>query len=326
MHPDRQPWEQAWQDALYGQDGFYRRQAPSGHFATSVQGLPGAGAVLARAVAALARRHGCTRVVDVGTGRGELLTELRRTDPALHLTGVDVVVRPAGLDVDAWHVSPGGSRLPPALEHLTGTLVVAHEWLDVVPCPVVERDTRGVWRTVTVAHDGTESRGEPASGDDLRWLRTWAGPDVRRAEVGLPRDRAGADLLARLHDGVLLVVDYGHERAARPLDGTLTGFRAGQQVAPVPDGSCDLTAHVAVDSLAAHLREVHPTVDCRVTDQRTALLDLLPADADAPPVPHDLARREPTSYLRALAQRAALRALTAPAGLGGFRWVVAVRQ
>lgn len=326
MHPDRQPWEQAWRDALYGPDGFYRHHAPSGHFTTSTQGVPAAGAVLALAVAELARRHGCDRVVDVGAGRGELLAELRRLDPGLHLAGVDVVGRPADLLVDAWHVSPGGAALPEGLEHLRNTLVVAHEWLDVVPCPVVGRNTRGVWRAVTVAPDGTEHPGGVVEGEALGWLETWVGADVRRAEVGLPRDLAAADLLGRLDSGVLLVVDYGHERGTRPADGTLTGFRSGRQVPPVPDGSCDLTAHVAVDSLVAHLRTVHPVDRCDVTDQRTALLHLLPDAADPRPVPHDLARRDPTAYLQALAQRAALGVLAAPGGLGSFRWVVTTRQ
>ena len=68
-------------------------------------------------------------------------------------------------------------------------------------------------------------------------------PQPRRG-VGRPRVpgpvRAGAGR-----------VDYGHARADRPAAGTLTGYREGRQVAPVPDGSCDLTAHVAMDSLGA---------------------------------------------------------------------------
>ena len=35
------PWQRAWQDALYGAHGFYRRaEGPAGHFATAVQGAP----------------------------------------------------------------------------------------------------------------------------------------------------------------------------------------------------------------------------------------------------------------------------------------------
>ncbi len=56
--PRSVPWEVAWQDALYGHRGFYRRtEGPGGHFATSAQGLPHGTALLASAVVALARRH-----------------------------------------------------------------------------------------------------------------------------------------------------------------------------------------------------------------------------------------------------------------------------
>lgn len=320
-------WEQAWHESLYGPDGFYRRHAPAEHFATSVQGIPGAGEVLAEAVVALARRHGCSRLVDVGAGGGELLGHVAALAPDLHLTGVDVVDRrPAG--VHEWLVSAGGAGLPDALARLSDALVVAHEWLDVVPCPVVERDEDGVWRELAVAADGTESSGRVLTraqdAEVLDWLVRWVPDGVRRTEVGLPRDRAAADLLGRLDRGVLLVVDYGHDREHRPVDGTLTGYRGGRQVPPVPDGSCDLTAHVAVDSLVSHLATIFPDVRCRVSTQAEALADLLPG-AGAP-VPHELARREPTAYLQALGRRGALAALRAPGGPGGFRWLVAPRQ
>ena len=85
-----------------------------------------------------------------------------------------------------------------------------------------------------------------------------------RVEVGSARDLAWADLVARVRRGTLLAVDYGHTRGDRPAHGTLTAYRDGALVAPVPDGSCDLTAHVAVDALDHD----------EVTTQRTALRDL----------------------------------------------------
>lgn len=306
-------WEDAWAEALYGEHGFYRRASPADHFATSVQGIPGGGELLAEAVLALARRHGCSHVVDVGAGRGELLGHLRRLDPGLRLTGVDVVGRPHGPDVD-WLVSPGGAVLPARLSGLQDCLVLAHEWLDVVPCPVVERDDQGVWRAVTVTRDGTERPGAPLEGDDLAWADRWLDADVHRAEVGRPRDLAWADLVSRVRRGLVVAVDYGHTRADRPRHGTLTGFRCGREVDPVPDGRRDLTAHVAVDSLGGH-----------VLRQADILRDLLSPDPARPPT-HALARSEPTAYLRSLARRGALAALTARDGLGGFRWVLAVRD
>lgn len=314
------PWPGAWHDALYGSGGFYRSAPPARHFATSAQGIPGGGEVLAAAVAELAHRHGCTRVVDVGAGGGELLAAVHEIDPELALVGVDVVDRaPPGTGMP-WLVSPGGAALPDGLAGPGRTLAVGHEWLDVVPCPVVERDASGSWREVLVRRDGVEVLGPAVAGDNLGWLERWVPEDVARAEVGLPRDRAAADLLARLGDGVLLLVDYGHEREARPPGGSLTGYRDGRQVAPVPDGSCDVTAHVALDSLVDGLRGEGRRVE--LTSQRDALADLLPG-ADAP-VPHELARSRPTAYLRALARRAALGALSAPGGLGDFGWVTVV--
>ena len=72
--------------------------------------------------------------------------------------GVDVVDRPAGLPERVeWVRSPGGRHLPD-LGSPTGALVLAHEWLDVVPCPVAEADDDGVLREVLVAPDGADRR------------------------------------------------------------------------------------------------------------------------------------------------------------------------
>jgi len=85
------PWHDAWQDALYGPAGFYRSAAPADHFRTSVHASP----VLAQALSRLARACGLGRLVDVGSGRGELLAAVADVDPGLTLVGVDVVDRPA---------------------------------------------------------------------------------------------------------------------------------------------------------------------------------------------------------------------------------------
>ncbi|WP_238348506.1 SAM-dependent methyltransferase [Ornithinimicrobium pratense] len=314
------PWELAWQAALYGPDGFYRHHAPAEHFATSAQGLPGAGGILAEAVLALARRYQCRHVVEVGAGRGELLSQLRSLPSHLHLTGVDVVPAPPGLQVDRWLVSPGGAHLPDGLDDLHDTLVLAHEWLDVVPCPVVDRakeDPAG-WRSVLVTVDGQEQPGPPPAGPDLEWAQRWLRPEVERAEIGLPRDRALADLLSRVRSGLVVVVDYGHTAADRPRHGTLTGYRQGREVTPAPDGTCDLTAHVAFDSLTQVTGRWH------LTTQGELLRELVGDPKD--PVPHHLASTDPQAYLAAVARRAALTTLTAPGGLGDFRWLLAPRR
>jgi len=303
-------WERAWQEALYGPGGFYRDDTgPAGHFTTATHGATGA--VLAAALVALARGHGLARVVDVGAGRGELLAHLHAAGPDLHLTGVDVVDRPAWLPHACdWVRSPGGAELPATLTGLADALVVAHEWLDVVPCAVAAVDDRGVLRHVEVdPATGTETLGRDVDGDELAWARahwpTTAPGD--RVEVGLGRDRAWADLLARLDRGLAVAVDYGHTAGARPAGGTLTAYREGRSVTPVPDGTCDLTAHVAMDTLDHD----------ELVDQRTALRRL---GVDGSTPPHDLALRDPGAYLQALGRSSAAAALLAPGGFGDFLW------
>jgi SAM-dependent MidA family methyltransferase len=308
------PWREAWHDALYGPLGFYRgAEGPAGHFTTSTHAPLGAS--FADALARLADREGVHHVVDVGCGRGELLTHLAARRPDLRLTGVDVVPRPDDLpDAVAWLRSPGGAALPPELTDLDDVLVVAHEWLDVVPCTVAEVVAPGRLALVLVEPaTGEEATGGVPTDDELAWCaRYWpvAGlPVGARVEVGLTRDLAWGDLVARVRTGILLGVDYGHTAGDRPVRGTLTAYREGALVAPVPDGSCDLTAHVAVDSLEHD----------EVTTQRAALHGL---GLHARTPDHGLARTDPAGYLAALAGASAVGALTAPDGLGGFAWVL----
>ncbi|MCZ7415075.1 MULTISPECIES: SAM-dependent methyltransferase [unclassified Streptomyces] len=314
-------WRAAAEHALYGPGGFFLREAPSAHFRTSVHASPlyaGAVAELLGRVDEELGRPAELALVDVGAGRGELLTGVLAALPGervrrLRPVAVERAARPEGLDPRVeWRPElPEGG--------LTG-LVFANEWLDNVPCEVAETDVAGRWRRVLVRPDGAERLGPPVTGADAEWLARWwpcpAGPDGRpepggRAEVGRPRDAAWRAAVGVLDRGLAVAVDYGHERAARPPFGTLTGYRDGRAVPPVPDGSCDLTAHVALDACAGPGAELLP--------QREALT-LLGVRAGRPPL--GLASTDPAGYVRALVRAGEAAELLGPAGLGGHVWLV----
>lgn len=311
----RQGWRAAAEAALYGPGGFYRRpEGPAGHFRTSVHASP----LFARAVAALLCRVDealdCPAVlgfVDMAAGRGELVTGVLAALPAevaarTRAYAVEIADRPDGLD----HRIEWRSE-PPA--GLTG-LLFANEWLDNVPVEVVETDRAGVPRRVLVRADGTERLGEPVTGAEAAWLERWwplPGEEGLRAEIGLPRDTAWASAVSCVERGLAVAVDYAHTADTRPPFGTLTGFREGRETAPVPDGSCDITAHVALDACTLP--------GGRVLRQRDALHALGVAGA-RPPL--TLASTDPAAYVRALASAGEAAELTAPGGLGDFGWLV----
>ncbi|OEJ40233.1 hypothetical protein AR457_15885 [Streptomyces agglomeratus] len=319
MTDERDGWREAAQQALYGPGGFYVRPGgpgPSGHFRTSVHAsalYAGAVARLLAEVDASLERPRELALVDVGAGRGELLAAvLAALAPELSARvrayGVERAPRPAGLDHRIeWLTEP-----PPGV---TG-LLFANEWLDNVPVDVAETDAAGVARYVLVRpRDGEERLGDPVTGPDADWLAHWwplppdAGPGLR-AEIGRPRDAAWAAAVATLDAGLAVAVDYAHERTARPPFGTLTGFRAGREVRPVPDGTCDITSHVALDACALPGAEL--------LSQREAL-HRLGVTASRPPLA--LATKDPAAYVRALSGAGEAAELTARGGLGDFTWL-----
>ncbi|WP_079063769.1 SAM-dependent methyltransferase [Streptomyces sp. NRRL F-4489] len=320
-------WRDAAEQALYGPNGFYTRPGgpgPAGHFRTSVHASPlyaGAVATLLRRVDAALGHPDELALVDVGAGRGELLTGVLAALPEevaarVRPYAVERAPRPQGLDprID-WRAAL------PAPDSLTG-LLFANEWLDNVPLDVAETDADGVPRRVLVRADGTERLGAPVDGPDADWLARWwpqAVPDAAgprpapgtRAEIGRPRDAAWARAVRTLRAGLAVTADYAHRRADRPPFGTLTGFRAGREVPPVPDGSCDITAHVALDACAGPGAEL--------LTQRAAL-HALGVSGGRPPL--SLAATDPAGYLRALGRAGEAAELTDPAGLGGFGWLL----
>jgi SAM-dependent MidA family methyltransferase len=306
-------WKRAWDEALYGVHGFFRRESPAAHFRTSVHASP----LFARALVRMTREAGLDTIVDIGAGRGELLTAVHELDAGLDLLGVEITARPPDLPpAVAWTTA-----LPESVEGL----VVANEWLDNIPCHVVEVDDRGVARVVHVdPTSGRESLGAPVSDRSVpsslsQWLTRWwplePVPGLR-AEVGTTRDAAWADVVRRVHRGLAVAIDYGHVRQSRPPLGTLRSYVDGREVDVVPDGSRDVTAHVALDAVASAVGASGAVV----RRQREMLRDL---GVDGRPPSRAIAVTEPGDYVAALADAAQAAELTAEDGLGGFSWVVA---
>jgi SAM-dependent MidA family methyltransferase len=312
-------WRAATERALYGDEGFYLRERPSGHFRTSVS----ASAAFADAVLALLlgvdAELGAPDVldlVDIGAGEGVLVTRvLSAAEPALRkrlrVTAVDLSPRPDDLPAEiGWRRS-----LPTGI---TG-LAIANEWLDNVPLDIAEQTADGPRLVMVDAHTGRERLGGPLRPADREWLDRWW-PLSRvgaRAEIGRPRDEAWASVLARLNKGRAIAVDYAHPVDNRPLCGTLTGYRDGAVVAPIPDGTCDITAHVALDACAEAGRRAG-AISTALSTQRDALR-ALGITGTRPPV--ELARSDPQGYVRALSRASEEGELIDPSGFGGFGWL-----
>lgn len=316
-------WRDAMQQALYGPGGFYSRgERPAAHFRTSVHASPRYAAallVLLRETDAALGRPARLDLVDIGAGGGELLTRLlalAAPDPSL-----------AGrLAACAVELAPRPPGLPPRIRWcrdmprgVTG-LVIASEWLDNVPLDVAELGPGGPRLLLADPGTGAERPGPRPGPEDEAWLRRWwplrACGD--RAEIGRSRDLAWAAVIGRLARGLAVAADYGHQRPGRPPGGTLTGYRDGRRVRPVPDGSCDITAHVALDScaVAGQAAGAGPGLLARQRDVLTAL----GVSGARPPLA--LAGTDPAGYLAALAGAAEAAELTDPGGLGGFGWLI----
>ncbi|WP_374987123.1 SAM-dependent methyltransferase [Streptomyces fradiae] len=249
-------------------------------------------------------RPGATRGPGgAGSGPGRLPEGVR-----LRAYAVERAPRPAGLDPRVEWVAepPGGVR----------GLLFANEWLDNVPVDVAQMDDAGTPRYVEVRRDGAERLGAPVRGADARWLDRWwplRGPGAR-AEIGRPRDEAWAAAAGTVAAGLAVAVDYAHTAGARPPFGTLTGFRDGREAPPVPDGTRDLTCHVALDACAAAA-----SGPAELLPQRDALRRL-GVSGQRPPLA--LASSDPAAYVRALAGAGEAAELTARGGLGDFTWLL----
>src|SRR6516162_5761717 len=306
-------WREAMRTALYGPAGFYARgEPPSGHFRTSAHvssAYAGAMLRLLREADAALGRPARLDLVDIGAGRGELIGQLlglideassaaRDGGLAARIAAraVEITPRPDGLDPRIrWQASPPNA--------ITG-LVIASEWLDNIPLDVAELTPDGPRLVLVETRTGAEQLGAPLPPADLAWSRAWwpLSAPGDRAEIGKTRCGAWAGVVRRITRGLAVAADYGHQRSSRPCQGTLTGYRDGRVVRAIPDGSRDITAHVALDACAdAGRMAATGQVATVLTTQRQALR-AFGVTGRRPPLAR--AGTDPLGYARALSQAA----------------------
>jgi SAM-dependent MidA family methyltransferase len=266
MPDDLLPWSVAWTRASTGPGGFYRSATgrAEDHFATNVSDGPAtaqrivdiAGERLERLVTSGA----AVTVTDVGSGSGRLLAQLmsvlgRDLVTRIHWRAVDVRPRPTTIDPAVEWIVGDALGVAQSIEATAG-LVIAHELLDDLPCDVLEVDDEGCLRAVLVdRRTGREELGPFVAHD--QWSEEWWSrrEPAARIEVGRSRDEAWQAISGMVSDGLAMAIDYGHtadQRDSGEWDaGTLTAYRGGRLVPVIPDGSANITAHVAMDSCAA---------------------------------------------------------------------------
>ncbi|HEX6872237.1 MAG TPA: SAM-dependent methyltransferase [Micromonosporaceae bacterium] len=323
------PWRQAMAQALYGPGGFFTRAdqpgGAGGHFRTSVHASPLFATALLRLIVTADEaldQPDPFDVVDIGAGAGHLLRRLSVLAPTylrrrLRLSAVELAPRPHDLPE---HI--GWYQQAPPPRGITGVLL-ATEWLDNVPLEIAEIGPDGELHYVLVDQPtGVETLGPILTDADAAWAaRWWSEPEWApgvRIELGPPRDEAWAASVAALVAGLAITVDYGHMWYDRPLAGTLAGFLAGRDTTTIPDGSRDLTAHVAIDAVCAAGEAVAGQPAALMT-QRDALA-ALGLDGARPPL--SLAEQDPAGYVQALSLASQAAELMDLEGLGRHFWIV----
>jgi SAM-dependent MidA family methyltransferase len=266
MPEDLMPWSTVWTRAATGPGGFYRQASglAEQHFATNVSaGSATAQRILEVAGADIERlltTHGSITITDVGAGDGSLLAQLMELvgegpGPRISWRAIDLRARPRSAVSRIDWITGDLAEVTTSLAPSSG-LVIAHELLDDIPCDILEVDDEGSLRTVVVdPRTGREQLGTVVTHD--AWCERWwrRREPAGRIEVGRSRDETWQTITAMVSDGVALAVDYGHVAAERDSGvwdaGTLSAFREGRLVPVVPDGSCNITAHVAMDACAS---------------------------------------------------------------------------
>lgn len=261
------PFDRFMELSLYGPGGFFSgetlRSQKSGDFLTSPEVSPLFGETIASFVAWEYQRIGDPfMVVEVGAGSGSLL------GPLIDARPLD------SKPVEAWavDVSPAArlalARVLPS-ERVTSDLngipdpirgvVVANELIDNLPMAVAQL-TREGWRERWVGNNGEGFAFVDASPrpEVTEWLDKFAGPVEPGGwvEVQLRACDWLQEVMSRISDGSLLIIDYGdtaEDLAPRRRDGTLRTYRS-HHLGPHPldePGTTDITADVNFSALVA---------------------------------------------------------------------------
>jgi len=293
------------------------RPTRRGDFLTAPELHPFFGRCLGRFLEAAWARLGKPVRLDVreyGSGRGTLRDTVAE---GLRAEGADVAA------VIDWH----GIDVPPRGEARADGdfrgVVLANEFLDALPVHRLAMQKGSLTECYVTWRDGwfSETRGSLSDERLAAPLRA-EGVELaegQRAEV-CP---AAADWLraeaADLRDGIILVIDYGHEAAelysARRMAGSLVTYRE-HQAADDPFmnvGLADMTAHVDISALGRAADEASLTSAGSTTQARFL------SDLGLGEMLGTLGRDPDTSSADYVAARASVARLLDPRHLGGFR-------
>lgn len=227
------PFSQFMETALYAEGaGYYRRArdpfGKGGDFYTAAQVQPVFGRLVARVMEGFAP----ARILDWGSGRGEMREGLSRVGDYVPVER--------------------GEEAPAAVE---GTAIFANELFDALPVDAARRDGGG-WREMRVGF--REGRfewveGAPLEGEWLEYAREADRhlPEEESVWLELPVCYGGVlgQMAAAAPRGHLLVIDYGYtaREMLRFPRGTLMGYHGHRSMDDVlsSPGEQDITAHVA---------------------------------------------------------------------------------
>jgi SAM-dependent MidA family methyltransferase len=326
------PFEVFMEMALYHPNlGFFAsdqlRSEKAGDFLTSpeVSGL--FGETLAVYVSGERQRIGEPfQLVEVGSGSGSLLRSLLSR---LDVEVVAVEASPAARASlrDALPEDAIGSALP---ERIRG-VILANELIDNLPMALGQRVGHS-WRERWV---GRDDRGLAFVDANPRpeveaWLEAYAGPvgEGGWVEVQLAATAWLADVLARLEQGSVVLIDYGdtsENLLPRRQDGTLRTYRA-HHLGPHPldePGETDITADVNFTALMATAERAGAEV--RLLRQEEFLSDLGLRDRLSESRHAELAAAragDELARLQARSLKIEAETLLHPRGLGDFRVLV----